>query len=261
VHQIENILCAEPQGVLTLIGAGGKTSVMFNLARLLAASGKRVLTTTTTKILYPTLEQSETVLLAPDAGSILREVSADPEGHRCFTAAAAHDPQTRKLIGFTAEDIKTFAESALFDWIIVEGDGSARKPLKAHAAHEPVIPAVTTVLVAVAGLEVLGKPLSEEIVFRSAIAAALMGLERGELITEDSIVRLITHPSGLFRGAPGEIPRYVFLNKADNTERVRAATAIAEGLTAHVGVADAVMIGQAQGGLRLHAFQPLVRRR
>ena len=44
--------------VISLVGAGGKTTLMFRLAKELLLSGKRVVTTTTTKILEPTPEET-----------------------------------------------------------------------------------------------------------------------------------------------------------------------------------------------------------
>ena len=176
MQPIEKILCREPQGVLSLTGAGGKTSLMFHLARQLADSGRRVLTTTTTKIFVPTPEQSATLLVAADPETILREASTT----RHITAAAAQQADTGKLIGFTPEVIRTFAESGRFDWILVEADGSAQRPLKAPAGHEPVIPPDTTILVALAGLEVIGNRLTAGRAELHEGSSAGLGCERKE---------------------------------------------------------------------------------
>ncbi|MDH3998967.1 MAG: putative selenium-dependent hydroxylase accessory protein YqeC, partial [Desulfuromonadales bacterium] len=78
MKQIESILFRQPQGVLSLTGGGGKTSLMFHLAQRLSQAGKKVLTTTTTKIFYPTANQNKRVL-----------VNADPE--RILTQTASRD--------------------------------------------------------------------------------------------------------------------------------------------------------------------------
>lgn len=255
---IEIVLFREPQGVLSLTGGGGKTSLMFHLARLLANAGKRVLTTTTTKIFVPTAEQSATLIVAPDPQTILREASSCLQSTRHITAGVARLADTGKLEGFTPETIRIFLESALFDWILVEADGSARRPLKAPAGHEPVIPACTTVLVAVAGLEVIGQPLSENLVFRSELAGQLMGLAAGEPVSEAALVRLFAHPLGAFKGAPPQARRFIFLNQADNSERRESGTRIAAQLLrmAHPP-AEALIVGQALERIRVHALHPL----
>ena len=254
---IENILCHQPSGVLSLVGGGGKTSIMFHLARQLAAAGKKVLTTTTTKIFYPTAEQNERILVNTDPESILRKLSSHNfSGH--ITAASELLADGSKLKGFSSEEISIFEKSDLFDWILVEADGSARRPLKAPAEHEPVIPVNCTVLVAVAGLEVLGRPLSEEVVFRSNLAGVLMGISEGEAITESALVNLFNHPLGAFKGAPDQARRFIFLNKADDSKRREGAARIAALLRQNPQpVAEALLVGQALNGVKVHAEYPL----
>lgn len=260
MQPIEKILLLEPQGVLSLTGGGGKTNLMFHLARQLVQSGKKVLTTTTTKIFVPTAEQSETVLVAADPAMILQQASSYPNATRHITAAAALLADAGKLKGFAPEAIRTFAESGLFDWILVEADGAARRPLKAHAGHEPVIPPTTTVLLAVAGLEVLGEPLSEELVFRSELAGKLMGLAEGETITESALARLLAHPLGPFKGAPPQARRFIFLNKADDPKRREGGDRIAEQLRQMARhLAEALIVGQALDGVCIHAVHPLAK--
>jgi probable selenium-dependent hydroxylase accessory protein YqeC len=226
---------------------------MFHLARLLVQSGKKVLTTTTTKILVPTTEQSETVLVAADPATILSQAAPLLSASRQITAAAALMDDGVKLKGFAPEAIRTFTGSGLFDWILVEADGAAKRPLKAPAGHEPVIPSGTTVLVAVAGLEVVGEPLSEELVFRSGLAGQLMDLSDGETITVAALARLLAHPSGAFKDAPPRARRFIFLNKADTPLR-RAAGAEIAGLLGRdpCPVAESVIVGQALDGIRIH---------
>jgi probable selenium-dependent hydroxylase accessory protein YqeC len=251
---IEKMLFPEPQGVLSLTGGGGKTSLMFHLARLLVQAGKTVLTTTTTKIFVPTAEQSTTVLVATDPETILHQAESALRATRQITAAAERMADTGKLKGFAPEAITTFAKSGLFDWIIVEADGAARRPLKAPASHEPVIPPATTILVALAGLEVIGSPLTEELVFRSELAGQRMNLAAGETITETALARLLAHPLGFFKDAPPQARRFIFLNKADTPQRREAGAEIAAVLRQMApSLAEALIVGQLLEGVRIHA--------
>ncbi len=255
---IDSILPLASRGVLSLTGGGGKTSFMFHLARLLNAAGKTVLTTTTTKIFHPTASQSETVLIDCEPAEILKQAAGCLERTGHVTAAAERMDSAGKLKGFAPEMIGFFEDSELFDWILVEADGSARRPLKAPAEHEPVIPGNSNIHVAVAGLEVLGRPLTEELVFRAELAGERMGLEERELITEFALARLIAHPLGLFKGAPSRAERYIFLNKADDPARCEAAGRIATLLRQSPRpVAEAVIVGQALESIRVHACHPL----
>ena len=252
------LLCPEQRGVLSLVGAGGKTSLLFHLAQQLARSGKRVLTTTTTRIFVPTADQSRTVIIHADPGAVLLQASRCLQAtHHITTAACTLD--NGKLQGFEPEMIRIFQESRLFDWILIEADGAAQRPLKAPAGHEPVIPPVTTVLVAIAGLEVIGQPLSEGLVFRSTLAGPLMGLTTGEVITESALTRLFAHPFGPFKGAPPLARRFIFLNKADSPERCACGSRIAGHLRQQEHPpAETLIIGQALNGVSVHAVHHLM---
>ncbi|MEI6209188.1 MAG: selenium cofactor biosynthesis protein YqeC [Desulfuromonadales bacterium] len=262
MQSIEKILSLEAQGVLSLIGGGGKTSIMFHLARLLAESGQKVLTTTTTKILVPTPEQSETVLVDSDPHMVMRLASACRKCSNHVTAAMAHLAVGGKLQGFKPGDIDMFQESGLFDWILVEADGAAGRSLKAPAEHEPVIPSCTTVLIAVAGLDILGKPLSDTFVFRSERAGKLLGLSEGETVTESALARFFARPIGPFKGAPPASRRFIFLNKADDSERAAAAARIA-GLLRTTSSAEAgtLVAGQALERLAIHSVHALAKKK
>ncbi len=242
-----------PNGVISIVGAGGKTSLMFHLARQLAYSGKRVLTTTTTKILIPSADQSKTVLISEDPQIILSRARAYEGSGVHLSAASSYLLGTDKLNGFPPETIRTFEESELFDWLIVEADGAARKPLKAPAAHEPVIPENSTIVVAMAGLEVLGRPLGEEMVFRSELAGELMEISQGETITVPALARLLAHPAGAFKGTPPKARRFIFLNKADSPELQEMGAEIALNLKEiSPPVAEAVIVGRLMEGINVH---------
>lgn len=246
-----------PGGVISITGGGGKTSLMFHLARQLAYAGKRVLTTTTTKILVPSAEESETLLISRDPRIIIRQAKARRGAGVHVSAVSARLPRTDKLQGFPPEAIRTFEDSGEFDWVVVEADGAARKPLKAPAAHEPVIPGNSTIVVALAGLEVLGRPLGEEMVFRSELAGELMQLPQGETITVPALARLLAHPSGGFKGAPPKARRFIFLNKADTPELQEKGGEVALQLKEIApSVAEAVIVGQLRQEITLHRVYP-----
>ena len=254
----EKIICTEPNGIVSFVGGGGKTSLLFHLANRLTHSGKRVLTTTTTKIFVPTPEQSKTILVGNAPEALLTQVSSLLLNTNHITAAAVQMNESNKLQGFSSEAISFFQKSGLFDWILVEADGSARRSLKAPAEHEPVIPADTSVLVAVAGLDLIGEPLSEQLVFRSTRAGEIMGLSIGETITETSLVRLFMHPIGSFKGAPPQARRFIFLNKADSAERCTYGATVSHILSRMESPpAEAVIVGQALASLRIHALHQL----
>jgi probable selenium-dependent hydroxylase accessory protein YqeC len=208
--------------LISLVGAGGKTTLMFALAKELQALGSRVVTTTTTKIFFPTAEESPSVLLG-DAGLFPAMASQLAEkGH--VTWAAKHLPGN-KLAGVSLQDISALWSSGLTNYLIVEADGSARRPLKAPNEREPVVPSDTTLFITVAGLTALGKPLNETRAFRPEIISRLTGKALNGLIKPGDLVSLIIHPLGGLKGWLPRMRALAFLNQADDglaRERGRA---------------------------------------
>jgi probable selenium-dependent hydroxylase accessory protein YqeC len=252
VTSLREIFALQGGGVVSLVGGGGKTTLLFRLAAEIASSGQSVLTTTTTKILMPRHEQSAQIIISPHVAEVLKQAELILScGSRHITAAAYLDPQ-HKLKGFDAGDIGKLRESGLFPWILVEADGAAQRPLKAPAVHEPLIPPCSRWVIAVAGLDAVGKPLTEEWVFRSRLFAALTGLAPGAVITESSVAAILSHEAGIMKGSPPGAWKCVFLNKAETAERKEAGRRIAGYLKAQGGIRpDMVVIGAAAKGLEI----------
>ena len=212
---LRQALILQHGGVISLVGSGGKTSLMFRLARELSAAGEAVLTTTTTKIFEPLAEQSTCVILAESAPDLLDQAQKKIAGRLHLTAAAGRLRDQGKLLGFRPEIIKKCHSTGLFKWIIVEADGAAGRPLKAPAPHEPVIPDCTTRLVGVIGLNGIGRPLTERWVFRTERFSELAGMVPGASVSEDAVADVLLHENGIFKGVPAGVMCIAFLNQAD----------------------------------------------
>ena len=113
-------------GIISLVGAGGKTSLMFRLARELSEKGDPVLTTTTTRICAPGESQSDKVIVGGSLDEIRKQAVAHLKRHRHLTAAAGLLEDQGKLIGLAPETVDALGESGLFRWIIAEADGAGR---------------------------------------------------------------------------------------------------------------------------------------
>ena len=137
------------KGVTAVIGGGGKTTLLRTLGEELARSGARVILATTTKFLpFPGIE-------TVPGGE--REI-AEALGRAPLVCAAAPWGESGKL----AESPVPMARlAALADYVLVEADGSAGLPLKAHAPHEPVIPAEAARTILVVGASGFGRPIRE----------------------------------------------------------------------------------------------------
>ncbi len=102
--------------------------------------------------------------------------------------------------------------------LLIEADGARQRPLKAPAKHEPVIPEFVDTVITVAGMMGVNKPLTGEIVHRPEIFARLSGLESGQTISREALVRVLTHPAGGLKGIPDGARRVALLNQADTPE-------------------------------------------
>ncbi|MCD4742873.1 MAG: putative selenium-dependent hydroxylase accessory protein YqeC [Desulfobacteraceae bacterium] len=240
------ILKLNGQGIISIIGAGGKTSLMFRLAKELAESGKKVLTTTTTKIFLPRPDQSPDIIITDFVDELIEKSKSCLDRFNHFSAGREQiqTPGTvnRKLKGFDPATIDQLWEAACFDWIIVEADGAKRKSLKSTDTHEPLLPGMTTHLIHVTGLDVVGKTLDDNHVHRAELFSNNTGLLLGESIDEQSIAASAAFEIEKAEAAiSAAFLSVLFLNKADNIGKVRQGEKIAELINAR-NVVDKIII-------------------
>jgi probable selenium-dependent hydroxylase accessory protein YqeC len=219
---------------------------MFRLAKELSEVGKTVLTTTTTKIMMPGKEKSTHVIVSPHPKRVITEAENLLGNSVHITAGKKHLLPEDKLIGFEPDDVRRLWESGLFRWILVEADGAAQRPLKAPAAHEPVIPDCSTHVVAVVGLDAVGQSLDEERVFRPEIYSQVTGVPLGSPVSEDSVAEIILNTKGLMKDSPSTARQCLFLNKADNKNSRSIGRRIASRLREKdKGRLESILIGSA----------------
>lgn len=185
---------------------------MYWLASTFAEAGKRVITTTSTKIFPPA---SGKIILQKKCSSFHDEIAAALTTDSSITVAQQYDNVSGKLIGLDTETLSALHRAGVADTIFVEGDGAARKPLKAPAQHEPVIPLETDLCIGVMGLDAAYRPLCGSITHRHEIFSRITGLSQGDFITPEHMIALAESKHGLFKNCPRTCKRKVFLNKVD----------------------------------------------
>lgn len=163
----------------------------------------------------PEPTQTSAVVLEGSSARLVARAEELLTCYRHITVGAGCLRDQNKMLGVSTESVAALKRSGAADWIIVEADGAARRPLKAPAAHEPVTPADTTCLVAVAGLVAIGKTLDERNVFRADRFAALTGLPLKDPVTASSVASVLLHDEGIMKGAPAQASKIVFLNEAE----------------------------------------------
>jgi len=203
-----------PREHIAIVGGGGKTSLCFALAEELLQAGTRVITTTTTKVWHRETNRAPCRVFCPSGSPSYEDLKEGLKRERhVFVGQGLLE--SGKVEGITRAMADSFFQDLQVDYLIIEADGAAGRPVKAPAAHEPVIPSSATMVIAVIGLEAMGRPLDPEIVFRPGLFREITGLEDGETITPAALARVFQSPNGLFKGTPDAARRIAFLNKLD----------------------------------------------
>ena len=248
INSLKEAFDIHPKDVISLVGAGGKTTLMFALARELGLHKKVVITTTTTKIFPPSSLDTPYLLISQEEREIVNFILKKGGELNHITIASRALADSGKLQGIDPLLISKLLTLSAVNYIIIEADGAFQKPLKApDPLFEPVIPQQTSLVIPVVGIDSLGCVLSEENVFRSEIASKLTGLTLGKPISAEAIAVLILHPDGLTRGSPEEARIIPVINKTDLHANLSSARDIASRiLKANHPKVDRVVISQAQ---------------
>jgi probable selenium-dependent hydroxylase accessory protein YqeC len=173
---------------VAVVGGGGKTTLVHALGRQLG--GRRVLTCTTKMghdqhrglplLLDPTDDE---VVAATEVGAVM-----------VWQGVAGH-----KALGVEPEACDRWFE--LVDHVLIEADGSRRRPFKAPADYEPVVPSTATLMVSVIGADALGGLISE-VCHRPEIVAELTGAGIESRLDPELAATVLLHE----RGARKELP-------------------------------------------------------
>lgn len=186
---------------ICLVGGGGKTTVMYELAAAWAACGCKVLVLTSTHILQPA------------------------DGSFAADAAAVHNlwQQRRYAVIGTPEFATgklTLPPQSVYealklqaDVILCEADGSRHHPCKVPAEYEPVLLPASDIVLAVAGMDTLGRSLVQACQ-RPQLAAELLGCGAEKILDAQMLASLLLSEQGARKNV-GTRTYYIVLNKCD----------------------------------------------
>ncbi len=189
-------------GVICLTGSGGKTTLARKLAATLPG---RVIFCTTTHIFPPADLPVFCELEAAQLRSILERTD-------------------RICIGTPAEEGKLAAPQTGFaelretaDFVVVEADGARQLPMKAHLAHEPVLPPGFDRNLLLVGADGFGRPIAQS-AHRPERFAALSGLSPEDRITPEAVAAVLRQEGGFDT---------VLVNQVTDNAKLCAAKALA----------------------------------
>ena len=200
--------------VISLVGAGGKTTLMYALAERCSRRGASVLVTTTTHIYKPKdhfAEREEDVRRLWAAGTYA-VVGADAPGG--------------KLSKLSDERLRALMAGA--DRVFLEADGAKGHPCKVPRQGEPVLLPESSLVIGVLGMSCIGQKM-QACCFRMEEAAKKFRLTPDTVMTEEIAITILSSRSGT-RKDVGSRRYAVVLNQCDTEEIRKKAERIAQGL-------------------------------
>jgi len=243
-----DVLRLEQNARPALVGAGGKTTALFQLGRqylepagCTLAGQRPVPAAWLSATTHLAVEQARLAARHITVRTFADIQSLDPAalaGVTLFTGLPGPD---ERLAGLPPDLLAHLHEQANAQCLplIIEADGSRRLPIKAPASYEPALPAWADPVVVVAGLSGLGRRLGVETVHRPERFGELSGLSQGEVVTPAALAAVLSPPQGGLRNIPAGARRVILLNQADTPDRQAAAQGMAQRL---LQVYDAVVI-------------------
>lgn len=192
--------------IISFVGAGGKTTMMFKLARELKANNK-VLVTTTTKIYIPPVNKYD--FICTDKENFFKYYTMKDNGIYVLGLGVNEE---NKILGVSTKELDELV--SYFDYILIEADGAKEKQLKGWNEFEPVIYGKTTKTVGIIDIQSCGILINENNIHRSKIFCEITGAKEGQTVKIEHLFKIIMHPRGLLKGAQGQ--KILYINKIED---------------------------------------------
>lgn len=201
---LKTALELEKNETVVVVGSGGKTTFCLTLCEELKNENK-VFFTTTTKILEPKMREKYKIYIG--------ENILDEKFYEQGTYILGREINTeKKILPFNLDVIDKLKKKC--DYLVIEGDGSKMKPLKAWNDNEPVFVKRTDKTVGIIPIKAVGLSLSEENVHRIDKFLEITNGTLGENININHLYKIITGDRGLFKDSIGE--KILFINQTEN---------------------------------------------
>lgn len=200
-----------PQAI-ALTGAGGKSTGLFRLATEL---GPRVLLASSTHLGQWQLQNAATHHVVHHRSELEPIFNAGISGSTLITGPVdGASCRAKGLPPDILEDLDRWSKR-LDIALVIEADGSRRRPLKAPADHEPVIPPFTEVTIVCCGLSGIMERLTDDSVYGPERFAEISGLKVEDRVSIEALARVLMSPYGGLKGIPDRSRRIALMNQAD----------------------------------------------
>jgi molybdenum cofactor cytidylyltransferase len=195
---------------IAFVGAGGKTTALFTIAREIPPP---VIITSSTHLSVDEtrLADAHYVFDKGERGNFFTNYLTE---NVVLVTGPVDGNRTSGLSLKDLSRLNRFCKKNQLP-LLIEADGSRGRPVKAPAPHEPPIPQYVDTVVVVAGLPALGKPVDAKWVHRPHIFSEKSKLPIGENIDRESIVKVLVDPMGGMKNIPSGARKIALLNQAD----------------------------------------------
>lgn len=199
--------------LIAIVGAGGKSTLLFALGGELVAGGRRVILTTTTKMARD--QVTEPACWSDDPAIVEAALVGGP------ALFVAQDEIPGKITGPSPEAVNRLFGDTTADYVVVEADGARSMSIKAPAAHEPAIPSWSTLVIVVVGIDAVGRRVVEA-AHRPDRVASLTGLAPESILTVRDVAAIISHPDGGLARIPEAARTAIAITKVTPTTMASA---------------------------------------
>ena len=197
---------------IALVGSGGKTTLMFQIAK---NYNSRVILSTSTHMAQDQLDGADRHIQVDEMSDIPDPAQVGQGKILLFTGPPV---ETNRVKGLDPEQLSRLQQLADI-WncpLIIEADGARKLPLKAPAEHEPPIPGFIDIVITVIGLSGLGKPLNERWVHRPELFSKLVDLPLEAEINSQHLVKALISVEGGLKNIPPLAKKILFINQVDS---------------------------------------------
>lgn len=200
-------------GIVCAVGAGGKKSLLYALAR--EAAGRVGVTSTVMMLTFPPALRAQ-IVLGDDAA--LRQALARP-GESGLLAYACPCDKRGRLAGVAPATVADIHVRGQFGLTLVKADGARMRGIKAPRPGEPLLPETTAWVLPVVSAAVIGKPLDAGTAHRPERLADAVGAEPSAPLTAEHIGRLLASERGSLQATAG-LRVVPVINQVDNDDRL-----------------------------------------
>lgn len=209
--------------LVSFVGAGGKKTSMGILAR--EADTRGLVSGYTTSTHMPPPPEIPLVCVPPDT---LPAAVSGRNAPIAFASEWVSDPDraATKVRGFDPESIDDLYDSNALDWLLVKADGARRREFKAPDRKEPAIPSRSTVVVVVASVAAVGRPIDTGCVHRPERVAEIANVAVGDPLSPESMATVLASDRGGTKDIPDRAMAVLLVNKADTRELQQTARSV-----------------------------------